>query len=39
VVSATRLATGVAGTVADIDPMIVEAAENWRIERMNVLDA
>jgi N utilization substance protein B len=35
---ATRLATGVAGTVADIDPMIVEAAENWRIERMNVLD-
>ena len=35
---ATRLAAGVAGTVADIDPMIVEAAENWRIERMNVLD-
>jgi N utilization substance protein B len=35
---ATRLATGVAGTVADIDPMIAEAAENWRIERMNVLD-
>jgi N utilization substance protein B len=24
--------------VGDIDPMIVEAAENWRIERMNVLD-
>jgi transcription antitermination protein NusB len=35
---ATRLAAGVAGTVADIDPMIAEAAENWRIERMNVLD-
>ncbi|PYR75673.1 MAG: hypothetical protein DMF87_19855, partial [Acidobacteria bacterium] len=35
---ATRLATGVAGTVADIDPMIAEAAQNWRIERMNVLD-
>jgi N utilization substance protein B len=35
---ATRLATGVAGTVADLDPFIVEAAENWRIERMNVLD-
>lgn len=35
---ATTLATGVAGTVADIDPMIAEAAENWRIERMNVLD-
>ena len=35
---ATTLATGVATSVADIDPMIVEAAENWRIERMNVLD-
>ena len=35
---ATRLATGVAGTVADLDPMITETADNWRIERMNVLD-
>jgi N utilization substance protein B len=35
---ATTLATGVAGTVTDIDPMIAEAAQNWRIERMNVLD-
>ena len=35
---ATALATGVAATVADIDPMIAEATENWRIERMNVLD-
>jgi transcription antitermination protein NusB len=35
---ATRLATGVAGTIADIDPMLAEAAENWRLERMNVLD-
>jgi transcription antitermination protein NusB len=35
---ATRLATGVSGTVAEIDPMIVEAAEHWRIERMNVID-
>jgi transcription antitermination protein NusB len=35
---ATTLATGVAETVAEIDPMITEAAENWRIERMNVLD-
>jgi N utilization substance protein B len=35
---ATRLAAGVAGTVADIDPMIAEAAEHWRVERMNVLD-
>ena len=35
---ATTLATGVAGDVSEIDPIIVEAAENWRIERMNVLD-
>jgi len=35
---ATRLATGVAATVVEIDPMITEAAQNWRIERMNVLD-
>ena len=32
------LADGVARTVADIDPMIAEAAEHWRIERMNVMD-
>ena len=35
---ADALANGVAGGVESIDPMIVEAAENWRIERMNVLD-
>ena len=35
---AATLATGVAGTVAEIDPMIGEAAEHWRVERMNVLD-
>jgi N utilization substance protein B len=35
---ATRLATGVAGTVSDLDPLIGQAADNWRIERMNVLD-
>jgi N utilization substance protein B len=35
---ATMLANGVAGTVEAIDPMIAEAAENWRIERMNILD-
>jgi N utilization substance protein B len=35
---ATTLATGVAGTFAEIDPMITEAAQNWRLERMNVLD-
>ena len=32
------LANGVANSVADIDPIITGAAENWRIERMNVLD-
>lgn len=37
-VFATTLATGVARTIADIDPMITEAAQNWRLERMNVLD-
>src|SRR6266850_7158736 len=35
---ATALANVVAGSLADIDPMITEAAEHWRIERMNVLD-
>jgi N utilization substance protein B len=35
---AMQLAGGVAEGVADIDPMIAEAAQNWRIERMNVLD-
>ena len=35
---AMSLADGVAGTVAQLDPMIAEAAEHWRIERMNVMD-
>ena len=35
---ATRLADGVSSSIADIDPMITEAAQNWRLERMNVLD-
>jgi N utilization substance protein B len=35
---ADALAGGVAGSIAAIDPIIVDAAENWRIERMNVLD-
>ncbi len=35
---ATRLACGVADHVEAIDPRIAEAAEHWRIERMNVLD-
>jgi len=35
---ATLLATGVATHTATLDPVIVEAAEHWRIERMNVMD-
>lgn len=35
---AQQLAAGVVNTVANLDPVIVEAAENWRIERMNVMD-
>jgi N utilization substance protein B len=35
---ATALADGVSARVAEIDPMIGEAAEHWRIERMNVMD-
>ena len=35
---ATALADGVAGAVAETDPLIAEAAEHWRIERMNVMD-
>jgi len=35
---ATTLATGTAEHVAALDALIVEAAEHWRIERMNVLD-
>ena len=35
---AERLAAGVVGSVADLDPIIRNAAEHWRLERMNVLD-
>ena len=35
---ATRLADGVADSVEQLDPMIAEAAEHWRLERMNVMD-
>ena len=35
---ATLLATGVAAHAARLDPLIAEAAEHWRIERMNVMD-
>jgi transcription antitermination protein NusB len=35
---AVRLTTGVTDKVGNIDPMIVESAEHWRLERMNVVD-
>jgi N utilization substance protein B len=35
---ATKLTNGVAATVEQIDPLIAEAAEHWRIERMAVMD-
>jgi len=35
---AARLADGVAAGVDRLDPIIVEAAEHWRLERMNVVD-
>jgi N utilization substance protein B len=35
---ADSLAAGVTEQLANIDPMIAEAAEHWRLERMNVLD-
>lgn len=35
---ATTLADGVASEVAALDPVIADAAEHWRIERMNVMD-
>jgi N utilization substance protein B len=35
---ATTLSDGVAAKLADIDPIITDAAEHWRLERMNVMD-
>jgi len=35
---AMSLADGVASRVEQLDPAIVEAAEHWRLERMNVMD-
>jgi N utilization substance protein B len=35
---ATSLADGVATHVEALDPIIAEAAEHWRVERMNVMD-
>jgi len=35
---ATRLGDGVAEGIPQIDPVIAESAEHWRLERMNVMD-
>ena len=35
---ATDLATGVVARVGELDPVIADAAEHWRLERMNVMD-
>ena len=35
---AASLARGVSERVEELDPMISEAAQHWRLERMNVLD-
>jgi N utilization substance protein B len=35
---AMDLAGGVADSVGDLDQLIAESAENWRVERMNVMD-
>ena len=35
---ATALANGVVAAMGDIDPAIAEAAEHWRLERMNAVD-
>jgi len=35
---ATSLADGVAARVEELDPIISESAEHWRLERMNVMD-
>ena len=35
---AQKMAAGVVDTVGNVDPVIAEAAEHWRIERMNVVD-
>ena len=32
------LANGVVSAVEELDPIIAEAAEHWRLERMNVMD-
>jgi N utilization substance protein B len=37
-VFATRLAEGVAAHVEEIDPLITDATDHWRLERMHVMD-
>jgi transcription antitermination protein NusB len=35
---ATHLADGVVAHLAEIDPLITDAADHWRLERMQVMD-
>ena len=35
---AMALADGVTSAIAELDPVIAESAEHWRVERMNVMD-
>jgi transcription antitermination protein NusB len=35
---ATALTNGVAATAEQLDPIIAEAAQNWRLERMAIMD-
>jgi N utilization substance protein B len=35
---AATLADGVAARVEELDPIVADAAEHWRLERMNVMD-
>lgn len=35
---AARLADGVVSAIGELDPAISEAAEHWRLERMNTID-
>ena len=35
---AMTLADGVAAHVTELDPVVADAAEHWRLERMNVMD-
>jgi transcription antitermination protein NusB len=35
---ATALAEGVAARVGEIDPIVADAAEHWRLDRMSIVD-